>query len=502
MTPLAACAAVLLAPPPAGALVAVAAASPEGPAIVVDGALDDWERIPVAAELGMATAPGGAEPGGAEPGAALGRAALVRARAAATPERVCFLLELSGEARFADLDDVTLYLDTDGDRATGLPAAGLGAELAWSPGEAEATARVLGLPVRVGPGPLGLRRAPTVSSARFEISFSRAARVAGGPLFAAGDPVAAIGVGRGADTRYTAPLVFTPAADPPRAAADAAVVAVARLGPSHLRVLTYNVLFDGLSKRTPAFARILRAVRPDVILFQEVFNHSAEETAALVREILPGDWHAAGRSGGVILSRAPIVRSGSTGSAREGVWAFLAPPDPSWPAGPLILNPHPPCCGNESGRDEEIGRAMAWLRGARGRGEVTADTPVIVAGDMNLVGWSRQLRMLLEGGGGGGAHAGDARAGAALSDAAPRHLGGHDTYTWRNDDGAFAPGRLDFILYGSERLELGRSFVLWTPELDAGTLEALGLEAGDTAVASDHLPVVADFAPRSAGATP
>jgi endonuclease/exonuclease/phosphatase family metal-dependent hydrolase len=214
----------------------------------------------------------------------------------------------------------------------------------------------------------------------------------------------------------------------------------------------------------------------------------------------------------VILSRAPIVRSGSTGSPREGIWAFLAPPDSSWPAGPLILNPHPPCCGNESGRDEEIGRAMAWLRGARERGEVTADTPVIVAGDMNLVGWSRQLRMLLEGGGhddanagaelAGAELAGAALTGAALTDAAPRHLGGHDTYTWRNDDGAFAPGRLDFILYGGDRLELGRNFVLWTPELDAATLEALGLEAGDTAEASDHLPVVADFAPRPTGATP
>ena len=46
-------------------------------------------------------------------------------------------------------------------------------------------------------------------------------------------------------------------------------------------------------------------------------------------------------------------------------------------------------------------------------------------------------------------------------------------------------------------LEAGNRYVLWTPVLDAGTLSALGLEAGDTAAASDHLPVVADFALRS-----
>jgi endonuclease/exonuclease/phosphatase family metal-dependent hydrolase len=117
---------------------------------------------------------------------------------------------------------------------------------------------------------------------------------------------------------------------------------------------------------------------------------------------------------------------------------------------------------------------------------------VIVAGDMNLVGWSRQLDLLVDGPPGAPPD-GD---GTALADAFPRHLGGADTYTWRNDHGAFPPGRLDFILYGDSVLELHRRFVLWTPDLDAESLAALGLEAGDTARASDHLPVVADFSLR------
>ncbi|HMB71715.1 MAG TPA: endonuclease/exonuclease/phosphatase family protein, partial [bacterium] len=414
------------------AFASFAAFAPSVAAVTADGVFDDWTNVPVAAEPEGAMAPGAGDPGASVP-------RLLRVRAALTPERLGFLLELSHEARFEDLDHVTFHLDTDGDPATGQPIAGLGADLAWTPGESGAVAHVLGLPVQIGPGPLGLRRAPTVSSDRFEVSLSRSAQAAGGPLFGDGEPRVVVAVGPESARRFTAPLVLAPAAEPPPVSAPAVA---ARRSPDHLRVLTYNVLFDGLFKRTPPFRRALAAIDPDVILFQEIFNHSPEETAALVAEILPGEWHAAGRSGGVIVSRLPVLDSGSVGSPREGLWAKLAPPSSSWPHGPLILNPHPPCCGNESGRDEEIGAALQWLRRARARGDVTPETPVIVAGDMNLVGWSRQLDLLLEGD--GAPPDGD---GTALTDAFPRHLGSADTYTWRNDDGAFPPGRLDFILY-------------------------------------------------------
>ena len=128
---------------------------------------------------------------------------------------------------------------------------------------------------------------------------------------------------------------------------------------------------------------------------------------------------------------------------------------------------------------------------------VTPGMPVIVAGDLNLVGHSRQLRTLLEGAILDTATHGPGRPldwdGTALADAAPLHTTGRETYTWRGDDSPFAPGRLDFILYTDSVLELANGFVLWTPDLRDADLERTGLHARDTVTASDHLPVVADF---------
>ena len=54
------------------------------------------------------------------------------------------------------------------------------------------------------------------------------------------------------------------------------------------------------------------------------------------------------------------------------------------------------------------------------------------------------------------------------------------------------------MMYISELM--GRSaaggFVLFTPEMPAGVLQAAGLRPDDSLTASDHLPVVGDFVVR------
>ncbi len=261
-----------------------------------------------------------------------------------------------------------------------------------------------------------------------------------------------------------------------------------------MRLVTYNVLFDGCFERPAPFRRILRALDPDVLSLQEIYNHSLEETRALIASILPGaTWYTAGNGQGPIVSRYPIRDSGPMGGAGRGSWALIKAP-----AGDLlVINPHPPCCDDDAGRRREFDAIAAWVSDARASGRLTHETPIVIAGDMNLVGESRQLRTLLTGAisdtatyGASAAPDGD---GTALADAMPYHLTGREAYTWRGDDGAFAPGRLDYVVYSDSVLRLARSFVLWTPDLPEDYLAAAGLQREDTAVASDHLPVVADF---------
>ncbi len=263
---------------------------------------------------------------------------------------------------------------------------------------------------------------------------------------------------------------------------------------SHLRLVTYNVLFDGCFERPAPFRRILRAIDPDVLSLQEIYTHSLEETRALIASILPGAaWHTAGSGQGPIVSRYPIKDSGPMGGAGRGSWALIEAPAGEF----LVINPHPPCCEDDAGRRREFDAIAAWVRDARASGRLTHGTPIVIAGDMNLVGESRQLATLLSGEISDAATYGPSAApdgdGTALADAMPYHLTGREAYTWRGDEGAFAPGRLDYVVYSDSVLRLAHSFVLWTPDLPDDYLAAAGLQRDDTAVASDHLPVVADF---------
>ncbi len=464
-----ACAAALSLCPAAGA-----APAPAGAPGAVDGRFADWPGT------GETTGP-------------------LDLRVAGDRDRLVFAFTLPSEIVLQGDPGVDLYLDLDHDPATGLRIQGIGADLTWSFASREGRAYVLGLPVRVTAAGLDLRQAPTVSARRFEVALDRRPVVAGAAMEGA-DTVSVVvcargrAAGGGAEPvcdRRTLAVPGTAAPPPEPRSLD-------RERPGDLRVLTYNVRFDGLFTHRERFARILAALDPDVVLFQEVFNHEPEETRDLMAEILPGrDWQAVGAGSGVVVSAVPVAASGALGGKRDAIWVRLESPGHDWPEGPLLLNLHPPCCDNDAGRREELDQAAAWIRDARAAGRLDPATPVLVAGDMNLVGDASEQRTLLAGTiadtlrfGPPAAPDGD---GTPFADAFPRHLAGGEVYTWRSDEGPFAPGRLDYIVYTDSVLEIGNRFVLWTPDLPPARLEALGLEPDDTAAASDHLPVVADF---------
>lgn len=450
--------------------------------IVVDGQFADWPERSV--ELTWPNHSG-------SPSAPCGWAL-------ATSNRLLFRMQLPREALLQQNSGVVLLVDLDLDPLTGEPEGDLGVDLRWDFGAREGRVFVLGLPLQVLQGGLGIRQAPTVSSTEFEISIDRQATAAGGPVFAANSIRVALGI-PAPDSPKTlwismpVTLTFLDEAQPP-----APEQSLEREHPDDLRVLTWNVRFDGVFNRPEPFARILQAVDPDVILFQEVYNHSPEATRDLISEMMPGStWYAQGVSGGAILSRMPQTGFGLTGGPKRGIWARLGAIGPNWPEGTVLINAHPPCCEDEAGRQEELDAAMAWLRNAQESGEIPAKTPLLIAGDMNLVGAASQVRTLVRGEIGDTGKYGAAFHpdwdGTPLVAVPPRHTSGREAYTWRSDRSAFSPGRLDYIVYSDSVLEQGNSFVLWTPDMSSAWLDRYGLQADDTLVASDHLPVVADF---------
>ena len=162
----------------------------------------------------------------------------------------------------------------------------------------------------------------------------------------------------------------------------------------------------------------------------------------------------------------------------------------------LFINSHLSCCGNDAARQEQVDEMMSWI--VSNEGGLNENTPIVYAGDLNLVGYAQQLKTLLNGDivqtqtfGQGGLPDWD---GTPWSDALPRQTHQPFTYTWRDDgDGNFPPGRLDFVLYSDAVIVKEHAFVLETESTPTDVLAPLGLMQDDTQSASDHLPVVMDF---------
>lgn len=457
-------------------IAAPAAAQP----IVLNGTFDDWNARPVLHE----------DPAG--DGADLD---LLHLRAASDADYLYLAFELADAFNLQNDNALTLYLDSDGEAATGEPVHGLGAELAWTFGTREGTA-YLDVATPVAHADLGLLTAPTVTGERFEVALRRDAEIDGVPLFDGDTLRLVLRDGTAGDVLPDTPggieIVLD---DAPR---ERPAVTLDRERPSDLRVLSYNVLRDGLfaPERTEPYRRILRAVAPDVIALQEVYDHSPNEVAARIAELLPpGEneaWHAAGVGADVlVVSRYPVEEAEplcndpAVPTTCNG--AFRLDLRPDFDTDLILVAAHPPCCANDEARQEEIDLLVAHLR------DQEDGTPIIVAGDMNLVGDRRQLETLLTGEVLHTDRFGEG-AGPALADVAPPTTGLPTTATWFDARESFWPGRLDLVLYTPASLAPGRAFALHTPSLTDEERARYGLDLDDSDV-SDHLPLVADFAP-------
>lgn len=149
---------------------------------------------------------------------------------------------------------------------------------------------------------------------------------------------------------------------------------------------------------------------------------------------------------------------------------------------------------------------MAFIRDNQVQGryfDLIGDTPIMIMGDLNLVGYAEQLHTLLT----GTIVNLDPYSpsfkpdwdGSDFTSLLPRHTDSGMYFTWYSETESFSPGILDYIIYSDSVLEPGNSFILFTSGMTADSLAKYGLEARDAVIASDHLPVVGDFSLSGSG---
>jgi endonuclease/exonuclease/phosphatase family metal-dependent hydrolase len=383
--------------------------------------------------------------------------------------------------------------------------------------------------VRHGPGGVitrhnhadaGFLSGPTYAADWFEARLDRhAPALAGSGIDRAGTGrgIVLITDGRGEVARYSDPFSFIlPEPFTDTGPSHAAIPAQA---PGTIRVMSMNVLRGKPITEPAPFARLIAAVAPDVILFQEADDMTSDSLESwLTGYVGPiagkhewsesvqglsggsGSWDAVAMPDlGVAIATPHLIAEDYTApvticdpdSGRDrpvrAVFAMI-----STPAGDILAcSTHLKCCGSAGSLEDRIRYAETEAINARFAELAEFVTALtgrdiearIIGGDMNLVGTRGPLETL---GAGIGPRGGD------LTPVDAPVLGDNVAYTWRDDRSAFGPGRLDWILAGDARVE--RAFALDTRLIDPAVLAQVGLEPADSAV-SDHLPLVVDLKP-------
>jgi endonuclease/exonuclease/phosphatase family metal-dependent hydrolase len=409
-----------------------------------------------------------------------------------------------------------IHFDTDNDDATGFPVENIGAELVieFSPGGTgvdifEQTSSSFHA-ATIGPGPFDAYQGPTVAATSFEVRLRRdtALPVRGTAAF----PSPGFRVAFDASSGEVSPnggggIFYTLANGTPSEPPDNDL---AKWNPLHIRILSFNThngeMFDTEVARG---TRILQAIQPDVIAFQELWDFAAQTVADRLDQDLPlaggAQWQAVKTDRGQITaSRFPLTVDPGAPSLEVATVVDL--PDADYPTDLYVINSHFKCCGSPGSSEDQLRQQsadalIAWIRDLQtpGGASLPENTPIVHLGDFNLVGGPQPLLTLLTGniideGSYGPDHAPDWD-GSDNSASLPIHSDGLAAYTWRNDFSSFGPGKLDYILFTDSAVETGNSFVLNTADMSAAKLSVLGLIANDTEQVSDHLPTVQDLTP-------
>ncbi len=280
---------------------------------------------------------------------------------------------------------------------------------------------------------------------------------------------------------------------------------IAKQDDKHLRIMSFNVEKDGYFKNEPPYRRMIKAIEPDIICFQEIYNHSSTDVKNKIQSYFGGTWyHSKKGTDLIVVSRYPIKNAFLLG----GNAGFLINKDDK---DILVVNCHLYCCNKDKKRQKEVDIIMKYIREAKnGQGSfpLKENTPIIITGDMNFVGSNRQRKTLIEGDIYDESNYGNDFMpdwdNSFFEDAIPNTVGYPATFTWNVETAGYngyPKGRLDYMIYSGSILEKENSFVLFTRELDSSTLNEYGLNAEDADNASDHFPVVVDFRIKSGTST-
>jgi exonuclease III len=414
-------------------------------------------------------------------------------------------LKITPFFKLVEENQISVYIDGDSNSSTGFPINGIGAELRFDFGMRSGINYHNGATQFFHPD-IQFRSMPTVTDTTFELAIGRQfIPPANGTgtiklFFIDGDSNGDWMPNGGETFEYTFDDTPTTSLIPTE---------LSREDTSLLRVMNWNVLYDGLldPQRDDSFERILQAVNPDIICFNEFFNSSGTQVKNAINQMLPlpggASWYAVKLdAGNVTVSKYPITQSWFVYPDHRITASLINLP--TWfEKDILVVNSHYKCCGgisNDETRQREADATVEFILDAKTPGgviDLPSETPFIILGDLNLVGDRQQLITLITGEiintqlfGNGEPPDWD---NTDLEDILSQQSDKRTSYTWRNDESSFPPGRLDFQIYSNSVITAKKNYVIQTEVMSQDRLNQYGFQLLDTRTASDHFPKITDY---------
>lgn len=284
---------------------------------------------------------------------------------------------------------------------------------------------------------------------------------------------------------------FTVELPPLSAQATRADIIIPRKRGDIIRIASWNVLHSSPEQNPEPFARVIRALDPDILLVQEWDDADDQHLTDWFNTHVGGTWTAVSKpqSGVAIVTQHRVIVSNRDDLAAAGsdrpvrfVSALIQTPLRDTAIGSVHLK----CCG-DAGGPEDVRRMNEAQAINTAFGHIVPTWPAlrVIGGDLNLVGSREPLDVLRTGLDGDGSD---------LTIAEPIVLGDAAIYSWSDAASQFSPGRLDYLVFGDARARVVNAFILDVSRLSDGALGRMGLQRGDTSV-SDHKPIVLDLKP-------
>lgn len=422
-------------------------------------------------------------------------------------------IQTTEEINLVDRNYLTVYFDTDNKINTGKLISGIGAEFEYTFGTRKGKS-YFNTNNYFDHSSIGFIGSPTFSGNDFEFAIKLNSYISGNKLFTS-DTIK-IRFTSYTSSSFTAFYDQTPDTDgfeyilkyndisPPPS------FSIKKESAEYLRIMAYNIERDGIieTSNTTEYSSIFKAIEPEIIGFTEVYSASSQQVADRLEFFLPSKegeiWYnkKEGEYDIVLISRFQITQSFTIESdiGHNASGAFLLNLRPKYDSDMLVIVSHPKCCSGVSEdekRQNQFDAIIAFIRDAVNTGGVltiSPNIPIIVMGDLNLVGDSRQYKTLITG---------DIKFNdkygndflpdwdsSGFDDAIPFVSNTGMCYT--TNPGSFPPGRLDYLVYSGSVMKAVNSYILNTNKLTNEQISQFGFSKSNTDV-SDHLPVIVDF---------